>query len=183
MDFFKKNYMKLVIAVVLLVGAIFFIAQLVQYQAAYHAFVNPAAAIPGAVQSSNDIMNANSFLFTYLAALTFFVLTLAAVILSMIPATKSYTKWVALSVGVLGTIFMFVAIVCALGSDTSAFARQVASGHYDAFAAMLPDLIARKGEIAYLFFSRVVTLVTYLILFGLLPLAFAIKKIVKKKAA
>ena len=234
MDFFKKNYMKLIISVFMLAGAILFIILLAKYDATYHNnFVNQ---FDGA-KSGTDSLNASSVMLSYIAALVFFIGGLVFVIMTMCTKAKTYGKWAILGVGAICTVIMAVSIVNALSSKASNYANEIMAGDYDAkitaavayevnagyiaqnaalesfvgdpmqkyaviaawetpmeagqagtfavYKATIENTAAdkitsAKNTASYNYFSGVVARVTYLVMFGLLPLCLGIHKAVKK---
>lgn len=201
MEFMKKNWTKITAAVLLLAGAIFFIVILAKYNETFHNF----AEMDGTQIVDNK--GASSYLFGYIAALTFFVLGTAFVVMSMFDKTKPYGKWVLCTLGVLCLTFMLVSIVQALGSESSRYAREIMAGNYneaikeqvanaipgfggtnppiavwpaEAVAVLDAKIQAAKDLASYQYFSRIVALVSQAILYGLLPLAYAAKKFFKK---
>lgn len=150
MEFLKKNYMKMIISAITLVGAILYLVLLIKFDA------------------PSDTKYSNNLLFQHIAGLTFFTTTTAMMILSMFEVTKKYNKFVLCGIGALGIILVTVAIVNALGSDTTKSIKD---------AMKIP---AYKDYATYTYLSSIVTLIMQLIVFGLLPLAHGIKKILKK---
>jgi len=222
MQFLKRNWDKIILATLLLVGAILFIMLLSNYDASYH-------DLKADFKQAPDPNNASGYLFTYFAALAFFLLGIVFVATRMFSGTKGHSKWVLLAIGVLCTVLMSISIVNALGSESSKYAKDMSNGKYDnqitlavragaevvVFDTMTgtggpaatfknipiaqwpqvlldaynkavtdavnenaPDKIqTAKDTASYQYISRVVTLVSYLILFGLLPLIVGVKKV------
>jgi len=228
MKFLKKNWLKLVLAALTLVGAVMFIVLLAQYSSSHHnELAHPLLPEPVA-----DSQNATSFLFAHIAGLTFFVLATVFIITKMF--TKKKSKWVLCAVGLVCTVLMIVSISGAIQSEQSKLARNVMNGQHDAqitaatrafFLSPLgpvheinPGLVGlisgepvsewagiligagltgaqanglvggfndavstqireAKDAASYQFFSRVVTLIVQLIVFGLIPLAIGLKMI------
>ena len=124
MEFLKKNYMKMIIAVIMTAIAIVFVVLIAKYDALYH-------DLKGDFKSAADPKNGLSNLFSYIAALVFFVLSAAVVIMTMFDKTKSISKWALCSVGVIGIALMATSIGCALSSESSKYAKEIMSGTYD----------------------------------------------------
>ena len=139
MDFLKKNFMKIILSVILLTGAIFFLALLIQYRAEYHNELSHALL----GETVTDSRNATSYLFGYIAGLVFFVTAMAFVIVLMFERTKNYGKWVLCGVGALGIILMSVSIVSALSSESSSLARDIMNGRHDAAIESVVEATAR----------------------------------------
>ena len=207
MEFLKRNYMKLIIATLMLIGAIFMVIALATYKKDY------VEAYTG------DNLYHLGYLLTYLAGLSFFALSMATIIMKMFEPTRKYTKWVMLATAVVGTILMLAAISITAASDTSAellkaikksdgeIANAVANGISastggavaaadvptstiplytngptigEYYAETYANSIFARNAARYQYFDRVGTLVSYFLVFGLLPLCFAVKKLICK---
>ena len=128
MDFLKKNYMKLIISVVMTAGAVLFIILLAKYDAKYHNnFVNQFDP----TKSGTDSLNASSVMLSYIAALIFFIGGLVLTVMTMCSKAKAHGKWAILGIGAICTVIMAVSIVNALSSKASAYANEVMAGDYD----------------------------------------------------
>jgi len=209
MEFLKKNYMKLIMSVILLAGAVLYIILITQYKASYHNLDNPLKTV-------DDPNMGNSALFGYLAALSFFLFGFAFIVLKMFTETKKYGKYVLLGGAALATAFMIVSIVMGVTSHSIALSLDIMHGNYDQTivngaalasgqdalidvplsqwpadnAALAPMIAILKSTIqstkdlaSYQFFDGVVVYVMQLFVFGLLPLLYAVKKMVCKHEA
>jgi|GEM_PF-5970094 len=205
MEFLKKNYMKIIIASLLSVAAVLVLVLLAMFKMGYHGEGNMPTVITG---GDADTLNALSYLFTYLAMFIFFAGSAAVVIMSMFAPTKCASKWAMLGVAIASTIFMIVSIGCALGSETTATLQQAIkdvptkgeiaemisattggaisaadvptnAATAETYATYVANAKASKDALCYMYYSRVVSLLTYLVIFGLAPLAFAIRKLLR----
>ena len=193
-------------SVILLAGAAIYIVMIAKYKQSYH-------DLDADLKQALDPNNGNSYLLGYIAALSFFLLTFAYLVLKMFDQTKKYSKWVLLGAGVVAVSLMAASIGLSLASQSSAYALDVMCGHYNQDIANaiavsqgqgllvgvpysdwvtlnpglqpLVDVVnahiqTAKDTAFYEYFGRVVELVTQLIVFGLLPLLYAVKKVVCK---
>jgi len=138
-NFLKKNHLKLITSVILLIGVILFAALLTQHKASYHNELSHAL-LPEAVTDSS---NATSYLFNHIAGLVFFLTALTFVIISMFEQTKKYGKFVLCGAGALGIILMSVSIIGAINSQSSSLARDIMGGRHDAAITAAVEANAR----------------------------------------
>ena len=80
------------------------------------------------VAAGSDRNNALGFLFLYIASFTFFLFITAMVVMSMFDKTKKHSKWVCLSAGALGLVFMLCSALLPLQSDSYALMREIRNG-------------------------------------------------------
>ena len=233
MEFLKRNYVRIIIATVMLVGSIVFVVLLAKYDSSYH-------NLDGDFRSANDPKNGLGNLFTYIATMLFFLLSMVVVIMTMFEKTKKFSKWATCFVGVIGIALMSAAIICGLTSESSKYAKEIMAGDYDAvitakvetqagplvkasiaanildehgvdissydveawsslpgalepvgqgayaaYTAKIAELSAQpidtaKKTASYQYFSGVASFISQLVIFGLLPLCFGIKKALRK---
>ena len=160
------------------VGAVLFAILLFKYDAEYHKLTK-ALPISVVVEDANA---ANSVLFTYLAGLSLFLLSAIFFVFKMFKATKKLDKWILWATGVCGTIFMIVAIACALGSESIKYANDILSMKP---SGLLSEATLKpiQNEVGYKLFAQIATLITQLIIFGLMPLSKAVRKVFLKQDA
>ena len=128
MEFFKNNWVKIIVASMTLAGVVLFITLLAMYDASYHNNLTS----PLLPEDIADPRNARSILFGYIAGLTFFALVTVVLIVSMFKTTRNYKIFMLCGVGLICTILLVISITGAIGSQQSRFARSVMSGDHNA---------------------------------------------------
>jgi len=146
MKFLKENFMKITLSVATVIGAILFIVMLANFDSAqYGVEYNPVIG-QGA---GSDSFNARGALFGYIAALTFFVLATAFIIMTMFKKVKKHTKWVSLAAGVLGITFVLCAMLLPLRSDNYELMRDLQNNRRDAQITVYVQEQVINGAIAF----------------------------------
>ena len=152
----------MIIATIMLIGAILFMIQLFTWKKEY------------GYMEMEDNSFSGAMMLMYLVGLIFFVGSMTVVILSMFQQTKCISKWVMLGVASLTTILMVVAGIMILTSDTLE-ATNEAIKNYELLGMDKDD----QKEMKFMKRDLLLNVVTYGIVFGLLPLCYAIKKVLK----
>ena len=171
MEFLKKNYMKIIIATLMLIGAVFMFLALVMYKKDYID-----------VSDTDDKLYPLGYLFSYLAGLVFFLGSLAVIALSMFSKTKKISKYTMLGVASVATVLTLLALILTGASTTSADTVDLINKKGDNWT-MLSTLYGAEGAeelrlaARHHYFDRMSTLVSYFLVFGIVPLAFAVKKL------
>lgn len=203
MNFIKKNCLKLVLSVVLLVGFVF--ALLVVFkgvQTNYYTSLkttglealNTDLAAASAATAGFEKNLALVDFFIAFASATFLLGVLLFVVLSMFEKSKCLKKWVLLACGIFATVFVVIAFANALPYMSKLNAYADAIKDFIGLPATTPTLTAIGQDAPAVIeklnaganqiydqvqtgvFNRIVALVIY----GLIPILFAIKMLLKK---
>ena len=182
MEFFKKNWVKLVAVVLLVTAGVFAaLASCNGFSTASALRDIPEAARPLLPRDYDvSLSQANSGAFIYLAILLSCVFMIVALCLKMFRVNKKVSGIALATGGLVASIWVVVGIV--LGSDyLSSLSKAVDAARtvYNGAAAGIPKTMATAGlkaaQTAHI--AQIAQVVVFLIAFGILPLVMGLKKI------
>jgi len=179
MDFVKKNWAKLVISILALVGVVF---------TAILLMTGPIKDV-----SLGEYTNGMycSSLYTLIAQVMFFVAILAFTVLRMFESTKKIGNYVLLTLGVGALVFAILSMTSAMTYLDYARA-QVQAGYtladtlpsgveIEAIGGITKEAFVNSLEVSdYSLTLGTYTKIVNMVLFGALPIAYAVKKLMKK---
>lgn len=166
MEFVKKNWAKLVFALVAIVGIVFSVLDLV--------------AGPVKDLSLGEYTNGvyYSSLFISIAQLLFFSGILIYIVLKMINVTNGISKYVLLGISVVTLVFVILSFTNA--ADYLSYAKEQIDTAL-AGAALLPESVVNGLNVSkYALVNGTYTKIVQLLIFAVLPMVYSAKKLFKK---